>query len=105
VWLVDTPENRRTTEAVWKRLPVHSLDHGVTLFRVDLALAPDQWAAEILDTIILHHGEYSHTPPVSVIDIYGCPATDLLRAALAEFSFTDLATLPGSLRASARPTE
>lgn len=100
VWLVDTPTNRHATEQLRKVQGEYSLDHGVTLVRVDRSHSSDQSAAEILGTIVEHHGLYSHDPPVSAIDVRGCTPTDSLRSELASYEFVAVTAIPGGWRAS-----
>jgi hypothetical protein len=43
-----------------------------------------------LGTIDLHHGEYSHDPPFSVLHVYGADPTPKLIEALAGFGFVNI---------------
>jgi len=88
VWCVDTPENRAAAEIIWQQnAHPYSIERGVTIFSTDLNASPDQIVASELGTIDLHHGEYSHDPPFSVLNIYGAMPTPVLREALAGFGF------------------
>jgi len=88
VWCVDTPENRAAAEIIWQQnAHPYSIERGVTNFSADLNASPDQIVASELETIDLHHGEYSHDPPFSVLHIYGARPTSVLCEALAEFGF------------------
>jgi hypothetical protein len=101
VWVIGTPVNRASAEALWRN---HrggpSLDRGATTFAADPADPRDEVIASMLDTIDLHHGPYSHTPPWSVLEVYGTSPTPSLVAALAEFGFTDIAPTTEGFRAS-----
>jgi hypothetical protein len=43
-----------------------------------------------LPAIDLHHGARSHSPPWSVLEVYGAPPSAPLRAVLGEYGFTEL---------------
>lgn len=92
VWIVDTPMNNTTVEVVWRAAcGASSLDHGATKFDSGgPTKTPDEIARSILDTIDLHHGEHSHMPPWSVLEVYGTSPTPTLVAAFAELGFSNV---------------
>jgi hypothetical protein len=69
VWAIDSPINRPVAERVWNQLADSGLERGVTLFRAKADEVPDESVAQILGDVDLHHGAYSHTPPVSTLEI------------------------------------
>jgi hypothetical protein len=84
VWVCDTPPNRRVAESCWQ-LPVEDpLEQGVTTFKVADSDTPEAMLLEVLDTVDLHHGTYSHDPPWDSLLIIGCAPTPAVRKALAE---------------------
>jgi hypothetical protein len=101
VWVVDTPANRATAEAHWRAHPGASAATGLTTFRVDIEDRPERWCAEVLGTVVEHHGVYSHDPPVTVLLIIGARPGPDLREALAGFGFACLADTPDGFEARA----
>jgi hypothetical protein len=91
VWCIDTPDNRAAAEIVWhQNEQAQSIERGVTIFSADLTDPPDEIVASELDTIDLHHGEYSHIPPYSVLHVYGASPTSVLGEALAGLGFINI---------------
>jgi len=87
VWICDSPANRPAIEAIWRAQGdrKYDIESGATIFNC----APDQSVEDalvnIIGTVDLHHGEYSHEPPWSVIEVIGCEPTPRIRSAFAEF--------------------
>jgi hypothetical protein len=101
VWVADTPTNRAAAEILWKRTPVgisHAARGAITTFQVRVGESPSAWAIEILGDIDLHHGEFSHTPGYSVLEVIGTEATSDLRDALREYGLTELESRVGGFR-------
>ena len=91
VWIVDTPTNRAVAERIWREAGgVASLERGITTFKADAQSSRADIAAAQLPSIDLHHGEYSHSPPWSVIEIYGTNPTPGLVIRLREFGLTEI---------------
>jgi hypothetical protein len=70
VWIVDTPPNLAAVDQ-WRPHPAQSEAEGVTTFKVDPKETAEAWCADILYMVDLHHGEYSHDPPYSAIEVIG----------------------------------
>jgi hypothetical protein len=101
VWLIDTPANRAAANVVTgSEDGVNSAEHGVTTFSASATEPPDAIVASMLEIIDLHHGRYSHSPPWSMLEVYGTGATPQLLAALADRDFTNISPLPDGFRAS-----
>lgn len=101
VWIIDTPVNKAAAQVLWSQDGrIHSLDSGVTTFSAFVVRRPDEIVASMLETIDLHHGEYSHSPPWSVLEVYGASPSPSLAAALADYGFTDISPTPDGFRAS-----
>ena len=100
VWIIDTPENHLAAAAIWsENKNHHSLERGTTTFRADPTSPPDESVASILETVDLHNGEYSHTPPWSVLEVFGANPTPQLVDALAGFGFLNIASTHDGFRA------
>jgi hypothetical protein len=100
VWILETPVNKVAAQAVWSEgANVHSLDRGATTFSGKPTDPPDEIVTSMLDTIDLHHGEYGHSPPLSVLEVYGAKPTTALSAALAERGFTNVSPMDDGFRA------
>jgi hypothetical protein len=97
VWIVDTPINRAAAESRWRQQP----EDSVTTFKVNSGDSPEDWCAGVLGTVIEHHGEYSHFPPVSSLEIIGAQPVDSLVATFAEHGFPKVRSTPDGFRASA----
>ena len=91
VWVPETPANRKVAEQIW-RADVLSIERGATTFCVRPSASADEWVAGILADVELHHGQYSHNPPVSTLEIYGAELSPRLRDALASIGFTHIET-------------
>ena len=88
VWAADTPANRHTVERLWATVTAPSIERGVTVFRVSPSEPSDAWVADIIPDVELHHGEYSHNPPVDTLEIHGTVLSTRLRMALDAAGFT-----------------
>ena len=85
VWVIDSPTNRVDAETIWSRKSADAAKHlevGVTLFQSPMGTPPDIVVGDILDTIMDHHSEWAHDPPMAELDIYGVPDTDSAAATL-----------------------
>ena len=70
-WIVISPTNRAVTAP--RRADAFSLEAGFTDF--EGAETPEDSLISVLAVVELHHGEYSHDPPVSVLEVIGTPPT------------------------------
>ena len=101
VWIVDTAVNWAAAESHWRQEPDKKSTNGITTFKVDPMASPEDWCAGVLDTVIEHHGEYSHDPPVSSLEVIGAQPAASLIAILAERGFAELKPTRNGFRASA----
>jgi hypothetical protein len=90
VWVADTPLNRDAAERIWAATTTPGIERGVTTFSVSPSESLDAWAAEILAAVELHHGEYSHNPPVTTLELHGTALSPRLQETLRAMGFTDL---------------
>lgn len=88
VWVVASPTNLRFVERCVLDDGQH--EQGVTTFTVRAGASPTEIAIGQLWSIDLHHGEYSHSPPLNEIEIYGAQPTPELLAALEEFDLNSI---------------
>ena len=100
VWAVDTPANRAVGEAIWRERPEESSKDGLTLFKVDPDESPSAWLVQVIPDINLHHGEYSHAPPYSVVAVIGVTATTTIRETFADYGLGTIVEHPGGFQAS-----
>ena len=87
VWIVDSPQNTPVVHRLWRERPGESHLEGVTTFKPGRNQSAEGGLMGILDTVDLHHGEYSADPPYSLLDVVGCCATEEVRAVLKEIGF------------------
>jgi hypothetical protein len=87
IWVIDTASNTPVVHRLWKERPDGNHLTGITTFRPGSELVPEDELIAQLDTIDLHHGHYSATPPYSMLEVIGCSPSDRIHAALAEFGF------------------
>lgn len=91
VWAVRTPETEEVARRVWSGPETQQADPlaaGLTLFNGNATA--EMSLLSILDTVELHHGQYSHDPPLSIIEVLGTDVTDAIREALAALEFTQI---------------
>ena len=89
VWAVRSPAHERVAAALWADAST-SPDFGLTLFNGG-GPPEDDLVSNIRD-VDEHHGEFSHDPPVSVIEVVGARCTPAVAAAFAEYGFTKVVT-------------
>ncbi len=88
VWIADTEVNRPAYEAVGRERNPESYLVGLSSFKVELTARPEDWLISELADIDLHHGEYSHDPPWSRINVIGAKWTERIQKELGRFGFT-----------------
>lgn len=86
VWIIDSPANTPVAHRLWKQPDLDRRFGGITTFKGPAGSLEDMFLSE-LGTIDLHHGEYSASPPYSVIQVLGCGASGDICAALEEIGF------------------
>jgi hypothetical protein len=62
-----------------------SLDAGARTFTCAAGASPEEALLGVLESVDLHHGEYSHDPPWSVLEVLGCAPTAAVEVAAAEY--------------------
>ena len=89
VWIADTAVNHTAVAAIWKEQGIASHLTGLTSFVVDENTTPEDWLISQISTIDLHHGEYSHKPPWSIITVIGVKWTRQIQEELEQFGFIE----------------
>ena len=88
VWIADTAINHTAVATIWKDHGITSHLSGLTSFVIDPNATPEDWLISEIATIDLHHGEYSHKPPWSIITVIGVQWTKRIKEELEQFGFT-----------------
>ncbi len=88
VWIADTDINRAACETIRRERKPQSHVVGLTSFKVDKALGPEDWLISELETIELHHGEYSRDPSWSRINVIGTRWTKRIQREFEHLGFT-----------------
>jgi hypothetical protein len=88
-WAVDSDINHPVIRALWREHAGMSGIDGVASFRHNPDAAPEDWLISMLRTIDLHHGEYSHNPPYSLLDVIGTPWSHRIQEELDELRFLE----------------
>ncbi len=107
VWVCNTPANREAVEKAVAALPPGAVwnEAGATTFRVSENDSPEGMVLDQLSTIDLHHGESSHDPAWSQIEVYGVRLNDALRAAWQEYGVNEFRETPEGFVCSRPPGE
>jgi hypothetical protein len=87
VWIIDTPHNQAIAIKYWHTHPHDKTETGITTFKFSTDKTLEELCLGMLDTIDLHHGEYSSNPPYSNLEIVGLPKSEALQSALEELGF------------------
>jgi hypothetical protein len=90
VWVVDTPENRRIAELLWAQSSRDSIARDVTTAKADSTEATPFLLSRLLSLVDLHHGEFSHDPPWTLLHVYGVQLCPSVEAVLAEFGIDNI---------------
>lgn len=101
-WIADTDGNRSAAERARAASPGadYTWPGGLTTFRVDPDATPEDWFADVLDTVAGRHDRYSHAPGYSAVEVFGVAPTRRLRSILASYRLTELSERSNSFLAS-----
>lgn len=92
VWVVESRENTPAIQRVWKSGLVEAaadpLAVGVTSFVALEGESPEAMCARIAGDVDVHHGEFSHDPPWTEIEVFGVKLTATLRHVFDELEAT-----------------
>jgi hypothetical protein len=87
VWLVRSDANEAVVARLRQDTHGYTLDGGVTIF--DGEQSPEASFFEVLDAVDLHHGEHSHDPPLSVLEVIGLTLSGRVKDTLSDYGFRD----------------
>jgi len=87
IWVVDSIKNHPIIQALWSEHNQSNYLEGITSFTVDTNGNPEDWFLTELSNIDLHHGEYSHVPPYTILEVIGIEWSDKIGKALREYGF------------------
>lgn len=100
VWIADTLVNRPIAEAWCGRRGRPVSDERVTTFRVNPGAGPEEWVADILAMVELHHGGFDDNPPsYETLEVWGASLSPRLRDLLTAAGYAELSEFPGGFRA------
>jgi hypothetical protein len=106
VWIIESEANTPVVQRLWKASTATDHLTGITIFQAGEGLTPEEQFLAQLDTIDLHHGEYSAAPPYSVLEVIGCEPSDGVAAALHGLGFrVDTSTREGFVASQAAATQ
>ncbi|MGH7952838.1 MAG: hypothetical protein ACREFE_13100 [Limisphaerales bacterium] len=89
-WVADTSTNHPVIKSIWASYPsepYRGYPSGITSFQVAEDETPEDWLLGVLDSVEEHHGEYSQTPPYSVLRVVGTVLSPRVRAELESYDF------------------
>ena len=89
-WVADTPTNHGVINSIRTSNPAEphrGYLTGITSFKVAADKTPEDWLLGVLNPIEEHHGQYSQTPPYSVLRVVGTVLTPRIRAQLESYGF------------------
>jgi hypothetical protein len=87
VWIADSAVNWPAVQGRWRTHPGRSEREGITTFRVDAARRPEDWCADILETVDEHH--HLSGPEHHALHVIGCSPSAQLVDALLQFGFVE----------------
>ena len=102
VWVVESAENTPVAKRLWSEPPTSNQLAGITTFQPSLPDTAEEHLLSVLDTIDLHHGNYSADLPYSVLEVIGCEPSPRISAALDELGFSVVSRSESGFIASAR---
>ena len=96
VWICAAKVNVEIAQEIYSKTGnEHSWESGVTTFKFMESDSSEEIFLGIIDTVDLHHGEFSHVPPWSVVEVYGTKLTPAIKSKLTLFgegSFEEIET-------------
>lgn len=92
VWVVDSECNHPVIQALWREREGARGHGGLTSFKYDPRTGPEDWLISHLSVIDLHHGEFSHDPPWSILNVVGVEWSDAIREEFAMFGVDQFET-------------
>jgi len=87
VWVVNSAANTPTAKRLQAERGGAHL-YGVTTFTPYTDGSPERHLLAMLDTVDLHHGEYSADPPYSEVKVYGVGLSQAVERVFRDLGFT-----------------
>jgi hypothetical protein len=84
-WVCDSPTNLKVVNKIRKDIKEFSMESGVTNFKVSKDDSAEDMFMNLIDAVDLHHGKFSHSPPWSILEVYGLRLSPVVEAKLHEF--------------------
>ena len=85
VWVVDSECNHHVVQALWRERAGADGQGGFTSFKYNPRTGPEDWLISNVSVIDLHHGEYSHDPRWSILNVIGVKWSDAVADELGRF--------------------
>jgi hypothetical protein len=92
VWIVESSDNKPVVQSLWQERTSESHLEGITIFADSAGSSAEEILLGELDTIDLHHGIHSATPPYTVLEIVGVNLTVKIKTELVSLGFNDFET-------------
>jgi len=92
--VVDSQDNQPVIRALWDERKTTDYFVCITSFKFDSETTPEDWLISELATIDLHHGEFSHDPPYSILNVIGVKCSDRIQMELDELGFNQYKPTP-----------
>jgi hypothetical protein len=96
VWISATDVNLEIAKEVLSTIGDKlSLEFGVTTFKFKSSHSPEEILLSIIGIVNEHHGEFSHGPPWSILEVYGVSPTPAIKSKFSEYgkgSFREIGT-------------
>lgn len=86
-WVVPSEINRAAIEEIWAARKEANEGPSLTIWSAPPPTVTERDWLAILDTIELHHGEYSSEPPLDTLSVYDATVTPPITAALREYGY------------------
>jgi hypothetical protein len=100
VWIVDTVTNKAVVHRLWGERSNSGHLTGITIFHDGESSSPEDLLLGELETIDLHHGSYSASPPYTVLEVVGTALNPKAKKKLSEYGFNEFSTSPVGFIAS-----
>src|SRR5205814_3066621 len=90
LWAVCGPENRAAIEELWRAKAAGELLHDFTIWSNPFDLTSCEAWSKIIEDVELHHGVFSHDPPVATLEIFGVLVSTVAIQALADYEYSSI---------------
>ncbi|MDE1161414.1 MAG: hypothetical protein PW792_05635 [Acidobacteriaceae bacterium] len=91
---MESAANRTATETHWAKHRGQNHLKGVTIFNSYEGFSPEDLLIAQMDSIDLHHGEYSSHSPYDTLEVVGAKFTAEIEEALSNYGFDQFSSSP-----------